>query len=232
MDIVQTVIKRLVPDLGDNRPWYGKLGAGITEDKVQALINAGYGVIINGGIQSTPITGAGVYVSTTPDMDILVPTDKAFIPLVIDVVYEAVGLTGIQEVFALAGLGGTFATAGTLLVANDSGQGIRNMDMSRTDQSGLTVRSPASSAVLPTQRFGEIWRASKQQGITKTAESATVSSFDLAKFTYSAKLEGVYHVLKAGLNLQARLNIWMGGQAPTGFIMVKGLSVPVEWTNA
>lgn len=228
---VETVIEALrsrIPFLNADRPWYTKLGAGVTEEKLQALINAGYGVVINGGVQSTPITGAGVYVSTTPDMDIQVDADKAFIPLVIDVVYEAVGLTGIQEVFATAGLGGTFATGGTALTYGD---GIRNLNSGYAAQTGLTVRSPASVAVLPTERFGEIWRASVPQGITKTAQSATVSSNDQAKFTYRAKEEGIYHTLRAGNNLRARMNIWMGGQAPTGFIMVKGVLVPVGWTE-
>ena len=81
------ILRRHVPAPDGEVPWYGKLGQGITEDKLQALVNAGYGYAIHGGTRTTPITGAGAYVATTPDMDILVPAEKAFIPLVINVGY-------------------------------------------------------------------------------------------------------------------------------------------------
>ena len=60
----------------------------------------------------------------------------------------------------------------------------------------------------------------------------TVAAFDRNKYVYRARDEGVYHILRAGNNLQARLNIWGASQGPTLFITVKGLSIPVEWASA
>ena len=134
-----TILKRFVPSFMDNVPWYGRLGEGINESKVQALINAGYGYVLVGGVQSTPITGAGAYVSTTPDMDIKVPDDKALIPLTIRVQYETIGTASPLEPIATVGLGGTFATGGTAITP-------KNMDTSKGNGSGLLCQSPASSA--------------------------------------------------------------------------------------
>ena len=219
------VLKRFIPGLGDNIPWYGRLGEGITEEKVQALINAGYGYIFNGGVQTTPITGAGAYVSTTPDMDLLIPDDKAFIPLSVLVQCETIGTVSPLEVLVSAGLGGTFATGGTKIDP-------RNMDTSRGDSSGMSCQSPASSAVLPTKNFGEIWRGGVP-GVSVKTDSGTVSVKDHPfQFKYSAKEEGVYHVLKGqGGTLFARMNIWVAHQAMTCFIITKGVCIPKEWAS-
>lgn len=220
------VLKKFIPGLHDNVPWYGRLGEGITDTKVQALINAGYGYLLVGGVQSTPITGAGAYVTTTPDMDILVPDDKVFILLSILVQYETIGTVSPLECFATAGLGGTFATGGTAITP-------KNMDISKGDSSGLKCQSPASSAVLPTDNLGDIWRHGVPNVSVKT-DSGTVSVKDHPfQFKYSAREEGCYHILKGkGGTLFARLNIWAAHQAATAFIIVKGLSVPKEWASA
>lgn len=220
------VLNSLFPILGGGIPWYGKLGEGITDEKVQALINAGYGYVLVGGVQSSPITGAGAYVSTTPDMDIKVPDDKAFIPLSILVQYETIGTASPLECFATMGLGGTFATGGTAIIP-------KNMDVSRGNGSGLLCQSPASSAVLPTDNLTDIWRNGVPNVSVKT-DSGTVSVKDHPfHFKYNAKDEGFYHILKGqGGTLFARLNVWAAHQAATAFIIVKGLSIPKEFTTA
>ena len=219
-----SILRSILPSLVGAVPWYGKLGEGITEEKIQALINAGYGYVLNGGVQSTPITGAGAYVSTTPDMDIQVAEDRAFILLSILVQAETIGTVSPLEVIALVGTGGTFATGGTAILA-------KNMDTSKGNSSGLLCQSPASSAVLPTGGAHDIWRAGVPNVSVKT-DSGTVSVKDHPfQFKYSAKEEGVYHILKSGVAGQARLNIWVAHQAMTAFIIVKGVSVPKEWTS-
>ena len=224
VETVLKIVRKIVPNITDDIPWYGKLGEGITEEKIQALVNAGYGYVIQGGSLTTPITGAGAYVSTTPDMDILVPTNKAFIPLVISVGFEIIGTSLLLEVIAAMGLGGTQGAATSVTPLN--------MDSSKGDESGLICRSPSTGAVLMTQRVQDIFHEQETLAITKTAGSATAAAFDRNKYVYRAKDEGVYHILKAGNNLQARLNVWGAAQGPTLFITVKGLSVPVEWASA
>ncbi len=223
MENLITVLKRLLPSRRDDRPWYGMLGEGVTEEKIQALVNAGFGYVIQGGSITTPITGNGAYVATTPDMDILVPTDKAFIPLVINVGYELVGTSLLLEVIALAGLGGSQGAATAVTPTN--------MDTSKANSSGLICRSPSTGAVLPTQNVTDLFHEQETLAITKTAGSATVAAFDRNKYVYRAKDEGVYHILKGANGLNARLNIWGAAQGPTLFITVKGLCVPEEWTR-
>lgn len=219
-----SVVKRLLPGLADNIPWYGKLGEGVTEQKIQALINAGYGYVLNGGVQTTPITGAGAYVSTTPDMDIQVAEDRAFIPLVILAQAETIGTVTPLEIIATVGTGGTFATGGTAIVA-------KNMDTSKGNSSGLLCQSPASSAVLMTGAAHDIWRHGVPNVSVKT-DSGTVSVKDHPfQFKYSAREEGFYHILKSSASGLARLNVWVAHQAMTCFIIVKGVSVPKEWTS-
>ena len=224
VETVLKIVRKIVPNITDDIPWYGKLGEGITEEKIQALVNAGYGYVIQGGSLTTPITGAGAYVSTTPDMDILVPTNKAFIPLVVNVGYEIIGTSLLLEVIVLAGVGGTQGATTAVTPTN--------MNTAIGNESGLICRSPSTGAVLPTERLTDISHDQETLAITKTAGSATVAAFDRNKYIYRAKDEGVYHVLQAGNNLQARLNVWGASQGPTLFITVKGLSVPVAWVNA
>lgn len=223
MDIQEKIEQRLTPVLDGERPWYTKLGEGITEGKIQALVNAGYGYNIQGGSLTTPITGAGAYVATTPDMDILVPSDKAFIPLVVTVGYETIGTSLLLEVIIAAGLGGSQGAATAVTPVN--------MNTGYSNTSGLTCRSPSTGAVLMTSGLFDISHDQETLAITKTAGSATVAAFDRNKYVYRAKDEGVYHVLKSAQNLSARLNVWAASQAPTVFIIVKGVCVPVEWTN-
>lgn len=204
--------------------WQTRLGAGINDELVNALVKAGYGYIIQGGSATTPITGAGVYVNTTPDMDILVPSSKAFIPLYICVKYETVGTNGIQEVIATAGTGGTQGAATAVTPVN--------LNTAFGNESGLTARSPSTGATLMSAKTHDIWTSGVPVGVTKTTASATASVLDdSSRFEYNARSEGVYHILQASDSLNARLNIWMGGQAPTGFIIVKGLVVPVSFVN-
>lgn len=224
MENILKILRKIVPNHEGDIPWYGRLGEGITDEKVQALINAGYGYQIQGGEITTPITGAGAYIATTPDMDILVPTDKAFIPLVINVGYETIGTSLLLEVISLAGLGGAQGGATVVLP--------KNLDTSRSDSSGLICRSPSTGATLMTKNVTDISHDQETLAITKSAGSATVAAFDRNKYVYRAKDEGFYHILKAGLGLQARLNVWGAAQGPTLFITVKALCVPVEWTQA
>jgi len=221
-----TIVRRFLPEALGGIPWYGRLGEGVNEAKIQALINAGFGYLFVGGVQSTPITGAGAYVSTTPDMDILVPDDKAFIPLSILVQYETIGTVSPLECFATAGLGGTFATGGTAITP-------KNMDISKGNSSGMSCQSPASAAVLPTMNLGDIWRAGVP-GVSVKTDSGTVSVKDHPfQFKYSAREEGIYHILKSqGGTLFARLNIWAAHQAATVFIIVKGVCVPKDWASS
>ena len=206
---------------GDVEYWHNRVAAGVTDELVAALVRAGYGYVINGGSATTPITGAGAYVSTTPDMDILVPSNKAFIPLVITVGYETIGTSLLLEVIMRAGLGGAQGTTTVVTPVN--------MDTGRSNDSGLTCFSPSSSATLMTQNLQDLFHDQQTLAITKTAGSATVSATDPSKFVYRAKDEGVYHILRAGNGLNARLNVWMASNGPTGFIICKGLSLPVEW---
>src|SRR3990167_6397945 len=108
----------------------------------QKMFSEGRVLVVHGGTLSSPITGAGVYASTTPDLDVLIPAGVLAVPLSLVVNYETVGTSGIQECFAIAGVGGTFATGGTAVVPVNG-----RLDLSNTF--GVKAQSPASSAVLP-----------------------------------------------------------------------------------
>ena len=183
----------------------------------QKLAAEGRILVIHGGTLTTPITGAGVYVSTTPDLDVKIPAGVLAVPLFLQVNYETVGTSGIQECFAIAGVGGTFATGGTSVTPVNA-----RLDLSNTW--GITAQSPASSAVLPTGNIEEFFRNSPPMGITKTSQSATVSSIDPYRMVWSARESGLFpHCYST--TTHTRINVWMGGQAPTGFITLV-LAIP------
>ncbi len=201
--------------------WQNRLGAGLTQELVQALVQAGYGYQIQAGSASTPIASAGAYVATTPDLDILVPADKAFIPLLVACQYETIGTVAVVEMLVAAGIGGAQGT-GTATTPT-------NMDTSLGNNSGLTCLGHTSTATLMTVGLTEIWRDGQTVGITKTTGNATGTIADPTRFVYRAKDEGFYHIVRGNASGNARLNVWTCAQAPNTFIIVKGLVVPVAF---
>lgn len=186
---------------------------------LQRMAAEGHTYTFNAGTRSTPITGNGVYVATTPDLAVNIPAGILCIPTHLEIVYEAVGTSGIQEILALAGHGGTFPTTGTVVTpANHRG------DLG--DQSGLTARQVASVGVLPTLNVNEFFRHSVPQGITKTSQSATVSSIDPYRFEWDVVATNkwcyIYNPSSIG-----QIWVYMGGQAPTGFISLTVVVPPL-----
>ena len=147
----------------------------------------------------------------------IVPTGYAMIPMNIEVYWEAFGTSAQMELQALIGTGGS-RTSGMTAVTPVS---------SRSDVSGagnITCWMGGNSTVTvgPTAKINYFWRTGKQFAITKTSESASVSSWDPNRYTWSALADSSFNV--AGPDSQLVLN--QGSQAGTGFVKVQYIEIP------
>src|SRR3990167_8932860 len=75
---------------------------------------------INAGTGTAPITSAGAYVNTTPDVDISNPAGQMCIPIAVNIGVEAYGTTLLFESVCAVGVGGviTPTSAETLTPVN------------------------------------------------------------------------------------------------------------------
>ena len=195
-------------------------GTAYTADWLARLSAEGRMLTFNVGTRSTPITGGGVYVATTPDLDVRIPAGTLVVPTRLEVVYETVGTSGIQECFALAGAGGTYATSAVPIVPTN-----HRTDLG--DTHGLLAQGPATGAVIPTVNTTEFFRNSPPMGITKTSQSATVTSIDPYRMEWSALASGMWlHVYTVAESF-AQIMVWAGGQAPTVFISLTVVVPPI-----
>ena len=195
-------------------PFKGALdGSMFTADWLLRQALEGRMYTLHAGTGTAPITGAGVYVNTTPDVDMSVPVNTCIVITKVVVNYETVGTSGIQECVAVIGKGGVITPTSFDAVT------IVNHRLDLTNDSGVTAGSTGTGATYMTSNVLEFFRNSPPMGITKTSQSATVSSIDPYRFEWSALATGDWPIMYATDGI-TRLNVFMGGQAPTGFITV------------
>ena len=188
-----------------------KDGSIFTADWLLRMALEGRMYTVHAGTGTAPVTGAGVYVNTTPDLDMSVPAGSVVIPIKLVVNYETVGTSGIQECTAAVGVGGVITPTATEAVT------ITNHRLDLGNDSGVTAVSTGTGATYMTSNVYEFFRNSPPMGITKTSESATVTSIDPYRFVWSALESGDWPIMYNSGSI-TRLNVFMGGQAPTGFI--------------
>jgi hypothetical protein len=175
--------------------------------------------VANSGTVTTPVTfGAGTIDTTEPDFDLSIPAGKLAIPLEIRVYMEVFGSSAQFEVMASVGTGGAAGTDTDITPTN-----------LRTDApiaSGATVGGSSNAdATYMTANVSEFWRDGQQFAITKSAQSATVSSSDpnlfIWRYTDSFTPPIMYSASAA-----SRLNVFATSQAGTGFITVTWAELP------
>ena len=109
----RTVPSPNTSDDGQKDVWSTRRGGLVLLEERDALIEAGYGFIANGGRGSTVITFAGVYDADAPDFHLHIPSAKVVVPLSIEVIFEAVGTETTMEIIALASNTGDSSATGT-----------------------------------------------------------------------------------------------------------------------
>lgn len=170
---------------------------------------------------STPTTwtAAAAIDITLPVLHVSVPASRVLIPLHIELYMEAFGTNAQFECQAVSGTGGSRTSGGTAITPV-------NLRTDKTDQSGLVCYAGGNSilTVGQTANINVFWRDGKQFAITKTAESATVSSFDPCKFVWDAVLNNTFVLCGGGSGAQLQVN--QGSQAGTGFVKLIGIVIP------
>lgn len=157
----------------------------------------------------TTWTATGTVDVTKAILHVDVPSNKALIPVHLELYMEAFGTSAQFEVSAATGKGGSRTSGMTAITPI-------NLRSDLSDNSGVTAWAGDNTAVTVgiTTNKNTFWRDGKQFAITKTAESATVSSFDPVKFAWDAVLTNTFPIVAPDGELQ----VYQGSQAGTGFI--------------
>jgi len=145
-----------------------------------------------------------------------VPSNKVLIPVHIELYMEAFGTSAQFECQAVSGTGGSRTSGMTAITPV-------NMRTNLSDNSGVTAWAGGNTTVTvgQTDKINVFWRDGKQFAITKTAESATVSSFDPVKFVWDAVLTNTFVMCGP----DAQLMVHQGSQAGTGFVKLIALVI-------
>lgn len=188
----------------------------------QQLVADGRCFVANGGTGTTPITFAGAFDATAPDMYIRVPVGTTIIPLRIQVIFDAVGTEATMEIIGLASNTGDASATGTAITAYNM-----RIDNPRSTACTITAAVDASGVDTPaTGQFYEFWRFARP--LTDTVATGENDRWPLV-FDWSAFRDGPAPVI-VGTNSAggACLAVYAASQAGTGFITVEWAELPSE----
>lgn len=203
-------------------PWYTRDGSAVVTPLEFGWAAEGNVFVANAGSATTPITfGAGSIDTTEPDFDLLLPAGSqlAIVPLEIQINFETFGTDLLVEGMASIGLGGAQSSTGATAVTP------RALRLDKPKASVTTCYSNVDAgATYMTQEVSEIFRFSIQKAAT-TGTGDDDSNRLGEIFTWRAREAGVYPIMTATA-LGARLNVFGGAQAGTGFIRVVFAEIP------
>ena len=197
-------------------------GTAFTADWLARMALEGRMYTGNAGTGTAPITMAGAYVNTAPDLDMSVPSGQLVVVTNIDINVEAYGTTALFEAIGVYGKGGviapTSATAVTpvnhrLDIGNDSGVTIVS------DGTGATYMTPAAS-IVEFARFG-------QDKVLTIVTAVDTSPRETVGLHWSALASGKWPILYATDGI-VRMTVFVSGQATTGFISVTFVKPPMS----
>lgn len=167
---------------------------------------------INHGTGTAPITSAGAYVNTTPDLDISNPAGQICIPIAVNIGVEAYGTTLLFESVCAVGVGGVL-TPTAAETAN-----IVNHRLDLPNLSGLTAVGTGTGATYMTSNVFEFARHQIDKIVT-IATADDDSTNHQAEYDWSALKTGQWPIMYHPSSI-TRMNVFMSGQATTGFISV------------
>ena len=125
--------------------WGSPHGAGVSSSELDALVARGLVFTVHAGTASTPVTSAGAFAATTPDLLVDVPDGTSIRPLFLSIHYETPGTTLLRE---------SFASVSTALGVQTGGTGITPVNM-RT-RGGGSSNCTATSIATATAQSGSI----------------------------------------------------------------------------
>src|SRR3990167_87374 len=189
-----------------------KDGTLFTADWLARQALEGRVVIINAGTGTAPITSAGAYVNTTPDVDIRVPAGVLAIPFNIQIGIEAYGTTALFESVAAIGSGGTYTpTSLDTFTAQNARTDIADQTF------GITAGGSGTGAVYMDDAV-EFMRHQHNKMVTiGTADDD--SSIGPSQYNWSATQTGIWPIMY-NTSPFTRLNVFMSCQATTGFVII------------
>ena len=202
-------------------PFKGMLdGTAFTADWLARMAMEGRMYTVHAGSQTAPITSAGAFVNTTPDLDMSVPAGMCVVPVRATVQYETFGTILLSEVIGIVGKGGVITpTAAEATI-------ITNHRLDLPNDSGVTAVSTGTGATFMTSNLLEFWRDGHQGDVTVSAQATGNQASNLSKFKWSALEDGVWPIMYA-TDAITRLNIFMSSQAGTGFITLTFVKPPL-----
>lgn len=193
-------------------PMKGMLdGTAFTADWLARQALEGRMYTIHAGTGTAPVTFAGAYVNTTPDLDMSVPANNVIIPVALTVQFETFGTILLTEVIAAIGVGGVITPTAAEVVT------ITNHRLDLGNDSGVTAVSTGTGATYMSSNVLEFFRDGHQGDVTVSAVATGDQASNLAKFKWSALETGNWPIMYSTSNI-TRLNVFASSQAGTGFI--------------
>ena len=194
-------------------------GSMFTADWLARMALEGRMYTINAGTGTAPITSAGAYVNTTPDVDISNPAGQMCIPIAVNIGIEAYGTTALFESVCAVGVGGvlTPTSAETLTPVN------HRLDL--PNASGLTAVSTGTGATYMTSNVLEFGRHVHNKMVT-IATADDDSSIGPASYNWSALESGQWPIMYSTSSI-TRMNVFISCQGTTGFVSVTVVIPPL-----
>jgi hypothetical protein len=197
-------------------------GTAFTADWLARMAFEGRMFTVHAGTGTAPITSAGAYVNTTPDLDMSVPSGVMCIPIALTVQFETFGTILLTEVIAAIGKGGVITPTATEATV------ITNHRLDYTGApSGITAVSTGTGATYMTANVLEFFRDGHQGDVTVSALATGNQASNLAKFRWSALEQGNWPIMYATDGI-TRCNVHMSSQAGTGFIALTCVVPPLN----
>lgn len=194
-------------------------GTAFTADWLARMAAEGRMYTINAGTGTAPITSAGAYVNTTPDVDISNPPGQLCIPVAINIGIEAYGTTLLFESVCAVGVGGVITpTAAEALTPVN-----HRLDLGNT--SGLSAVSTGTGATYMTSNVVEFARHQIDKVVT-IATADDDSGVHQSNYNWTAMESGQWFLMYHTTSV-TRLNVFMSGQATTGFVSVTVVIPPL-----
>jgi hypothetical protein len=142
------------------------------------------------------------------------------VPVRATVQVEAWGTILLSEIVGIVGVGGVITPTAAEATT------ITNHRLDLPNDSGVTAVSTGTGATFMTSNLLEFWRDGHQGDVTVSAMATGNQASNLTKFKWSALEDGNWPIMYSSSAI-TRLNIFMSGQATTGFITLTFVKVPI-----
>jgi hypothetical protein len=185
------------------KQWATPHGAAVVGSQYDAAVARGLVFSARVGTLTTPLTGAGAVVATTPDLLVDIPSGTSIRPVYLSVQYETVGTTLLLE---------TFASISSTLGSKSGGNSVTPVSL--RNSGGGSSNCTATSIATATAQTGVVHEFFRDGFQLAEDMAATEDGWASRKFVWRAGVDGPAPLIKGN----ASVFVYAAAQNPTVFI--------------